>query len=95
MPVEIRPSEFSMVFFDAGEIQGIVEKLVAEMAMQLEAKKVRITLAKEAREWLAEKGFDPLFGARRADGLTPCRLTFRPSAIRPMIRDTPASRPAP
>ena len=33
MPVEIRPTEFSMVFFDAGEIQGIVEKLVAEIGL--------------------------------------------------------------
>jgi hypothetical protein len=33
MPVEIRPSEFSMVFFDAAEIQGIVEKLVAEVGL--------------------------------------------------------------
>ena len=33
MPVEIRPSEFSMVFFDAAEIQGIVEKLVAEIGL--------------------------------------------------------------
>jgi hypothetical protein len=33
MPVEVRPSEFSMVFFDAAEIQGIVEKLVAEIGL--------------------------------------------------------------
>jgi len=33
MPVEIRPTEFSMVFFDAAEILGIVEKLVAEIGL--------------------------------------------------------------
>jgi hypothetical protein len=33
MPVEVRPTEFSMVFFDAGEIRGIVEKLVAEIGL--------------------------------------------------------------
>ena len=33
MPVEVRPTEFSMVFFDADEIQGIVEKLVAEIGL--------------------------------------------------------------
>jgi hypothetical protein len=33
MPVEVRPTEFSMVFFDAAEIQGIVEKLVAEVGL--------------------------------------------------------------
>ena len=33
MPVEVRPTEFSMVFFDAEEIRGIVEKLVAEIGL--------------------------------------------------------------
>ena len=33
MPVEIRPSEFSMVFFDAAEIRAIVEQLVAEVGL--------------------------------------------------------------
>src|SRR5688572_6202951 len=33
MPVEVRPTEFSMVFFDADEIQGIVEQLVAEIGL--------------------------------------------------------------
>jgi hypothetical protein len=33
MPVEVRPAEFSLVFFDAAEIQGIVEKLVAEIGL--------------------------------------------------------------
>lgn len=33
MPVQIRPDTFSMVFFDAAEVQGIVEKLVAEVGL--------------------------------------------------------------
>ena len=33
MPVEIRPEEFSMVFFDADEIRAIVEKLAAEVGL--------------------------------------------------------------
>jgi hypothetical protein len=33
MPVEVRPTEFSMVFFDAAEIQGIVEGLVHEVGL--------------------------------------------------------------
>ncbi len=33
MPVEVRPTEFSMVFFDAAEIQGIVEQLVDEVGL--------------------------------------------------------------
>jgi ATP-dependent Clp protease ATP-binding subunit ClpA len=45
-------------------ILRVVDKLVAEMAAQLEQKGVRINLTREARDWLADKGFDPLFGAR-------------------------------
>jgi len=33
MPVEVRPEEFSMVFFDAAEIRAIVEKLVAQVGL--------------------------------------------------------------
>ncbi len=33
MPVEVRPDTFSMVFFDAAEVQGIVEKLVADVGL--------------------------------------------------------------
>jgi hypothetical protein len=36
MPVEIRPTEFSMVFFDAAEIQGIVEDLAREIGLPAE-----------------------------------------------------------
>jgi ATP-dependent Clp protease ATP-binding subunit ClpA len=45
-------------------ILRVVDKLVAEMGVQLEAKKVRLRLSEDARNWLADKGFDPLFGAR-------------------------------
>ena len=36
MPVEVRPSEFSMVSYDAGEIQGIVEGLVGEIGLPVD-----------------------------------------------------------
>jgi len=42
----------------------IVDKLVAELAAQLKEKGVTIELDDPARNWLAERGFDPLFGAR-------------------------------
>jgi ATP-dependent Clp protease ATP-binding subunit ClpA len=45
-------------------ILRVVDKLVAEMSVQLQAKGVRLHLSEEARGWLADKGFDPLFGAR-------------------------------
>ncbi len=36
MPVEVRPDKFSMVFFDAAELQGIVEKLVEEVGLPVD-----------------------------------------------------------
>jgi hypothetical protein len=33
MPVEVRPQEFSMVFFDAAEIRAIAEKLAVEVGL--------------------------------------------------------------
>ncbi len=45
-------------------ILKIVDKTVAHLAEQLVDKKVTIELSPEAREWLADKGFDRNFGAR-------------------------------
>ncbi len=45
-------------------MEQIVEKFVREMSRQLAEKKVRIELTDAARKLLAEKGYDPSFGAR-------------------------------
>jgi ATP-dependent Clp protease ATP-binding subunit ClpA len=45
-------------------IRKVVDKLVAELAQQLGDKKVTLELSPEARDWLAEHGFDAQFGAR-------------------------------
>ena len=42
----------------------VVDKFVREVEAQLKDKKVTISLTDAAREWLAEKGYDPDFGAR-------------------------------
>jgi ATP-dependent Clp protease ATP-binding subunit ClpA len=42
----------------------VVDKLVAELLGQLGEKKVELTLTPDARQWLAEHGHDPKFGAR-------------------------------
>ena len=42
----------------------IVDKFVGELEKSLAARKVKIILTPEAREWLAEQGYDPAFGAR-------------------------------
>jgi len=47
------------------EIVGqVVEKFVLQLEAQLADRNVTIELSSAAREWLAEKGFDPLYGAR-------------------------------
>jgi ATP-dependent Clp protease ATP-binding subunit ClpA len=52
----------------AGLGQEIVARVVDKFVMQLEAqladRNVTIELSSAAREWLAEKGYDPLYGAR-------------------------------
>ena len=42
----------------------VVDKFVHEVETQLAEKKVAIELTPAARAWLADKGFDKLFGAR-------------------------------
>ncbi|MDE1147870.1 MAG: ATP-dependent Clp protease ATP-binding subunit ClpA [Azospirillaceae bacterium] len=47
------------------EIIGrVVDKFVMELEAQLSDRGVTIELTDEAREWLATKGYDPLYGAR-------------------------------
>ncbi|MBW2692980.1 MAG: AAA family ATPase, partial [Deltaproteobacteria bacterium] len=49
----------------APEVMGrVVDKFVREVAEQLSERKVEIELTETARGWLAEKGYDPDFGAR-------------------------------
>jgi ATP-dependent Clp protease ATP-binding subunit ClpA len=45
-------------------METIVEKFVLQLESQLAERHVAITLTPEARAWLAEKGYDPLYGAR-------------------------------
>jgi ATP-dependent Clp protease ATP-binding subunit ClpA len=47
------------------EVMGrVVDKFVREVEAQLRDKRVTIALTDAARSWLAEKGYDPDFGAR-------------------------------
>ena len=47
-----------------GVMETIVEKFVLQLEAQLAERRVAITLQPEARQWLAAKGYDPVFGAR-------------------------------
>jgi len=45
-------------------MESIVEKFILQLESQLAERHVAIALAPEARAWLAEKGYDPVYGAR-------------------------------
>jgi ATP-dependent Clp protease ATP-binding subunit ClpA len=45
-------------------METIVEKFILQLEAQLSERRVAFTLTPEAREWLARKGYDPVFGAR-------------------------------
>jgi ATP-dependent Clp protease ATP-binding subunit ClpB len=46
------------------EIARIVDLLVADLNRRLADRRVTVSLDAKAREWAAEKGYDPVFGAR-------------------------------
>ncbi len=45
-------------------VRAIVDKFVRELAAQLADRRVHIEVDEAARDWLAERGYDPLYGAR-------------------------------
>ena len=45
-------------------IQRVVEKFILQLELQLADRDVHITLSDEARDWLTERGYDKLYGAR-------------------------------
>lgn len=45
-------------------MEKVVDKFINELSIQLKPRRVNISLSDNARKWLAEKGYDPLFGAR-------------------------------
>lgn len=45
-------------------MEKVVDKFIKELESQLSRKKVAISLSVEARQWLARKGYDSVFGAR-------------------------------
>ncbi|MEI7063947.1 ATP-dependent Clp protease ATP-binding subunit ClpA [Dickeya chrysanthemi] len=48
----------------ADVIQQVVDKFIVELQAQLDAKGVSLEVSEEARNWLAEKGYDKAMGAR-------------------------------
>ncbi len=46
------------------EITSIVDLLLADLNKRLADRRVTVKLDKKAKDWVAEKGYDPVFGAR-------------------------------
>jgi ATP-dependent Clp protease ATP-binding subunit ClpA len=46
------------------DVERVVDKFIGELQTQLAEKQVTITLTAAARHWLAQQGFDRLYGAR-------------------------------
>jgi ATP-dependent Clp protease ATP-binding subunit ClpA len=64
---EFRNRLDSVISFNGLDLQimeMIVDKFMAEFAIQLAAKKVEIAYTDATRAWMAGKGFDPRYGAR-------------------------------
>ena len=64
---EFRNRLDAIVTFDSlapSVVETIVEKFVLQLETQLAERRVAITLRPDARVWLAEKGYDPTYGAR-------------------------------
>ena len=59
----------------------VVDKFIMELEEQLALKDVNITVTREARMWLAEKGFDPKMGAR------PMKRVIQEQIKRPLADD--------
>ena len=45
-------------------MERVVDKFIDELRLQIKPRKVEMLLSADARRWLSEKGYDPLFGAR-------------------------------
>ena len=59
----------------------VVDKFILELEEQLALKDVDVTVTRAARQWLAEKGFDPAMGAR------PMKRVIQAQIKRPLADD--------
>lgn len=57
-------ASISFAELEPKSVEKVVDKLVAELQLQLAEKKVSIKLTAGARSWLAKEGYEPAYGAR-------------------------------
>ncbi len=46
------------------QLEKIVVLMLEDLNSRLADRRIRVELAEDARQWVAEKGYDPVFGAR-------------------------------
>lgn len=64
---EFRNRLDNIIWFDhlsTTVIHQVVDKFIVELQVQLDQKGVSLEVSQEARDWLAEKGYDRAMGAR-------------------------------
>ncbi len=57
-------ASISFAALDTKAVEKVVDKLMAELRVQLADRKVDISLTPAARNWLARTGYEPAYGAR-------------------------------
>lgn len=65
----------------AEQLDGIVGIQLETVAKRLADKKVELTFSPEAKRWLAQKGYDPVFGAR------PLKRVIQGQVLNPLAKD--------
>jgi len=57
-----------------GIMEKVVDKFIGQLCLQLETQKISLSISAQARRWLAEKGHDPIYGARPLERLIQTRI---------------------
>jgi ATP-dependent Clp protease ATP-binding subunit ClpB len=63
------------------QIHGIVKVQLRDVEKRLKDKKIGISFADDAIDWLAKRGYDPVFGAR------PLKRVIQTELLNPLSRD--------
>lgn len=63
------------------DMDAIVNIQLKDVAKLVEDRRIKIELSQEAREWLAERGYDPIYGAR------PLRRLIQKHILNPLSRE--------
>jgi ATP-dependent Clp protease ATP-binding subunit ClpB len=63
------------------QIHGIVKVQLKDVEKRLKEKKIAITFSEEAVDWIAKRGYDPVFGAR------PLKRVIQTELLNPLAKD--------